>query len=71
MATGYPDYQRLTFIAEKAAILYYERVFLEVITDLVITNLKLIPNDSTMFVHTSLTVSGSGKLFIDGELHLL
>lgn len=71
MPTGYSDYQRITFLSEKAALLYFEQVYQELISDLDVTQKRLIPIGAVMYVDNSITISGTGNLWVLGTLHIL
>lgn len=71
MATGYPDFYRLTHIGERAALLYFERVFQEVVGALTIDDERLIPIGGNMYIRDSITMTSSGTLWCLGEVYLL
>lgn len=71
MATGLPDYYALSFIQEQAALLYFERVYQEVVGALTISEERLIPLDANMYIKDAITVDSDGRLWCLGTIYIL
>lgn len=68
MATGLPDYVQWSFLQEKAAILYFETVFLKMLDAITMSDQRFVPTGSTLVLMNSMRVREPGLLLIMGTM---